>query len=140
MAEETKTPPTEPVKPAAVAKPAVPAAVAEKLSAEALYNKLKAELKMAEKQLADKSNYGEGKTGTIKFRMPMFDPSWKIPSFKTFNKTGLKRVYVGGQTYNVTWAEAQDLLGRFGTRFRFETIARTAREPISVDVSDGNLF
>lgn len=140
MAEDTKPPvPTS----AVVAKPATPASdAASKLSPEELVRKIREELKTAEKQLSVKDNFGPGKPGTRRLRVPSFPREWKMSDIKTVNKNG-KRVYVQGSTMSFTCDEYEDLISRFSTRVRFERRARGGSE--GVDMGDtanggGNLF
>lgn len=129
MAEETKK--TEDAPKAGTAGPS---------NAE-IAQKLREELKRVTKLMRGDANFGEGKPGKVRFTIPRFDPQWKIPDFKTINAHG-KRVFKQGAVYELTYNEIEDLVGRFSARRTFETVARTGRPPIDINLSNtgGSLF
>lgn len=134
MAEETK--PTE-VKPVAKA----PSNAELKTQLEAEQKKIKEQLARIEALESKSSDYGPGKSGKKKFKMPAFPPEWKMTTLKTINAKG-KTVYYPGRVYELTFDEKEDVLARFSQRARFETFARTAQKPIDLDLSQsgGNIF
>lgn len=87
------------------------------------------------------SDYGPGKPGKRKFKVPAFPAEWKMTTLKTINAKG-KTVYYPGRVYEVTFDEREDILSRMSQRARFETFARTAQKPVDLDLANtgGNIF
>lgn len=144
MAEDTK--PTE-VKPGTETKPVTPARAAEvaaavktnpaeKLTAQQILDRVKAELKTAEKLVAAENNFGPGKPGKVKFKIPSFPAKWRLPDIKTINANG-KIVYKQGATYMLTYDEIQDIVGRWAARVEFEQVARHGGKEIDINMTSG---
>ncbi len=141
MAEEIK-PPVE-VKPAVPAKVAVKEPTNEELKAQLLKQHAETGEQLARLQaLEDKeSDFGPKKAGKRKFKIPAFPPEWKMTTLKTINVKG-KTVYHPGRVYECTFDEIDEIKSRISQRARFETFARTAQQPIDLDLtsSGGTIF
>ena len=143
MAEDIK-PPVE-VKPAVpvAPKPAVKEPTTEEIKAQLLKQQSEVKDQLARLQaLEDKdSDFGPKKAGKRKFKIPAFPPAWKMTTLKTINVKG-KTVYHPGRVYECTFDEIDEIKSRMSQRARFETFARTAQQPIDLDLtsSGGTIF